>query len=181
MRSKLEEEIAEIRKENHELDYLQTIRRVLPRESTLVIDSTILGYWAEYFYPSFRSGGLISARGSSIIGFAFAAAMGAKITSPDKPVAGLIGDGGFLYSSHELATCMRHNIGFPLIVVNDFRVWSYRPPAAYIFLTVLLNQNYITLILLPWHKHMEPGRFGWNLRKVWPSISIVLLLHMKCG
>ncbi|MBW1868212.1 MAG: hypothetical protein JRI73_02715 [Deltaproteobacteria bacterium] len=31
----------------------------------------------------------------------------------------LIGDGGFLYSTQELATCVRHGIGFPLIVVNS--------------------------------------------------------------
>ena len=149
MRSKLEEEIAEIGKENHELDYLQTIRRALPRESTLVIDNTILGYWAEYFYPSFRSGGLISARGASIIGFAFAAAAGAKITSRDKPVAGLIGDGGFLYSSHELATCMRHNIGFPLIVVNDsaFGVIDYLQRTSFnrSFESKLHNPDFVAL------------------------------------
>ena len=31
----------------------------------------------------------------------------------------MIGDGGFLYSTQELATCLRHGIGFPLIVVNS--------------------------------------------------------------
>jgi acetolactate synthase-1/2/3 large subunit len=31
----------------------------------------------------------------------------------------MIGDGGFLYSTQELATCVKHNIGFPVIVFND--------------------------------------------------------------
>ena len=61
----------------------------------------------------------MGAKGSSIIGFAFAGAVGAKIAAPDKPVVALIGDGGFLYSAQELATCMRHGIGFPLVVVNS--------------------------------------------------------------
>ena len=31
----------------------------------------------------------------------------------------LIGDGGFLYGAQELATAVRHGIGFPVVVVND--------------------------------------------------------------
>jgi acetolactate synthase-1/2/3 large subunit len=58
-------------------------------------------------------------KGSTTIGFSFAAAVGAKVACPDKQVVSLIGDGGFLYNAHELATCMRHGIGFPVVVVND--------------------------------------------------------------
>ena len=41
------------------------------------------------------------------------------MAQPQKPVVGIIGDGGFLYTAQELATCVRHKIGFPMIVVND--------------------------------------------------------------
>jgi acetolactate synthase-1/2/3 large subunit len=99
--------------------YLDAIREAMPRESLLVVDNTQLGYWADYFYASYRPGGYMAAKGSSIIGFSFAAAAGAKIACPDLPIAALIGDGGFLYSEQELATCQRHGIGFPVIVVND--------------------------------------------------------------
>ena len=112
-------EASKIGKQHSELEYLEAIRAVMPRESTLVADNTLLGYWSEYFYPSYIPGGWMGAKGSSIIGFAFAAAMGAKIAAPEKPIVGVIGDGGFLYSTQELATCMRHGIHFPLIVVNS--------------------------------------------------------------
>ena len=127
MKKRLEKETKEIRQSAIELEYLEAIRRAVPRESSLFIDNTQLGYWAEYFYPSYCSGGLIGAKGSSTIGFAFAAAIGGKIAAPDRPVLALIGDGGFLYSSQELATCMRHNIKFPVIVNNDeaYGVISY--------------------------------------------------------
>ncbi len=101
------------------LAYLNVIRNVLPRTSTLVVDNTQLGYWSEYFYPSHVPGGWMGAKGSAIIGFAFAAAVGAKIAAPERPMVAVIGDGGFLYGSQELATCVRHGIGFPLIVVNS--------------------------------------------------------------
>jgi len=117
--SKRNAETSQIGKKHPELAYLKALRDVMPRVSTLVVDNTQLGYWSEYFYPSYSPGGWMGAKGSSIIGFAFAGAIGAKIASPEKPVAALIGDGGFLYTAQELATCMRHRIGFPLIVVNS--------------------------------------------------------------
>jgi len=119
MRRGLEGELREIRKTRIELQYLDQIRDCLPGESIFCVDNTQLGYWAEYFYPSFFSGGLMGTKGSTTIGFSFAAAIGARVACPDKPVVALIGDGGFLYNSHELATCMRHDIGFPVIVSND--------------------------------------------------------------
>ncbi len=117
--SNREKETSRIGKQHSEPVYLEAIRTVLPRESTLVVDNTLLGYWSEYFYPSYIPGGWMGAKGSSIIGFAFAAAVGAKIAAPEKPIAAIIGDGGFLYSTQELSTCMRHGIHFPLIVVNS--------------------------------------------------------------
>jgi acetolactate synthase-1/2/3 large subunit len=119
MRAALEAEVREIRSARVELAYLDAIRDCLPRESMLCADNTQLGYWAEYFYPSFCPGGLMGTKGSTTIGFSFAAAIGAKVACPEKPVVALIGDGGFLYNSHEFATCIRHGIGFPVIVAND--------------------------------------------------------------
>jgi len=116
---KIQEEEAEIRRNHREMTYLKVIRDVLPEESTLVVDNTQLGYWSEYFYPCHIPGGWMGAKGSAIIGFAFAAAIGAKIASPEKPILAVIGDGGFLYSTQELATCLKHGIGFPVIVVNS--------------------------------------------------------------
>ena len=84
-----------------------------------MIDNTLLGYWAEYFYHSFMPGGLVTAKGSSIIGFSFPAAIGLKIACPERSVVSVSGDGGFLYGAQELATCRRHGIGFPVVVVND--------------------------------------------------------------
>lgn len=119
MRKRMEQEEGSIRKEHGAMSYLDALRAALPRESSLVIDNTQLGYWAEYFYPSYCPDGLVGAKGSSTIGFAFAAAIGAKMACQERPVLALIGDGGFLYSSHELSTCLRHHIGFPVLVSND--------------------------------------------------------------
>ena len=126
-------EFERLSQERPELQSLQAIRAVLPRDSALVIDNTQLGYWAEYFYPSYQANGIIGAKGSGLLGFSFPAAIGVRLARPDTPVVGLIGDGGFLYTAQELATCVRHDVGFPLIVVNDdaFGVIDYLQRTAY--------------------------------------------------
>ena len=132
-RRQADAEIERLSRERLEIQSLQAIRTVLPRDSALVVDNTQLGYWAEYFYPSYQANGIIGAKGSGLLGFSFPAAIGVKIARPDTPVVGLIGDGGFLYTAQELATCVRHNVGFPLIVANDeaFGVIGYLQRTAY--------------------------------------------------
>lgn len=132
-RTQADAEMARLRQELTEIRYLNAIRNLLPRDSALVIDNTQLAYWAEYFYPSYQPNGVIAAKGSALLGFSFPGAIGAKVAWPDKPVVGIIGDGGFLYTSQELATCVRHKIGFPLIVVNDnaYGVIGYLQRTAY--------------------------------------------------
>ena len=132
-RQQADAEIERLGRERPEIQSLQAIRAVLPRDSALVVDNTQLGYWAEYFYPSYQANGIIGAKGSGLLGFSFPAAIGVKIARPDSPVVGLIGDGGFLYTAQELATCVRHKVGFPLIVVNDdaFGVIGYLQRTAY--------------------------------------------------
>lgn len=120
-KTRYETERRAISETRRELHYLHGIRRILPRDSVLVADNTILGYWAEYFYPALHPGSFMGAKGASIIGFSLAGAMGAKLACPEIPVVALIGDGGFLYGAQELATCVRHGIAVTVIVVNDHR------------------------------------------------------------
>lgn len=132
-RTQADAELAQLRQELAEVQYVEAIRRVLPRDSALVLDNAQLAYWSEYFYPSYQPNGVIGAKGSGLLGFSFPGAIGAKVACPDKPIVGIIGDGGFLYTSQELATCVRHKIGFPMIVVNDnaFGVIGYLQRTAY--------------------------------------------------
>lgn len=148
-RTRREQELRKIYRLHPEMQYLSIIRSALSRDSVLVSDNTLLGYWAEYFYPTYRPGGLMAAKGSVTLGFALAAAMGAKLALPEKQVVALMGDGGFLYSDQELATCVRHGIHFPLIVVNDnsFRTVSFlqREKFGKSYETQLTNPDFVAL------------------------------------
>ena len=135
-----------ILREKEEVAYVDALRNAIPDNGLLVVDNTMLGYFAEQLYPSKRPLGLVPAKGSAPIGFAFPAAMGLKIANPKDPVAAVIGDGGFLYGGQELATCMQNNIGFPVIVVNDgaYRMIDYLQQNYYRagYQTTLLNPDF---------------------------------------
>src|SRR5207245_1420548 len=53
------------------------------------------------------------------LGFAFPAALGAKLGRPEAPVVAIHGDGGYLMNAQELETAVRHGIGVVTIVMNN--------------------------------------------------------------
>ena len=135
-----------IPREKAEVAYVDALRGAIPDDGLLVVDNTMIGYFAEQLYLSKRPLGLVPAKGASPIGFAFPAAMGLKLAVPETPVVALIGDGGFFYGGQELATCMQHGIGFPVIVVNDgaYRMIDYLQQNTYQagYQTTLLNPDF---------------------------------------
>lgn len=53
------------------------------------------------------------------MGYAFPAAIGAKLGFPDRHVCGIIGDGSFQMVISELATAVENEINILIVVVND--------------------------------------------------------------
>ena len=53
------------------------------------------------------------------LGYALPAAIGAQIGRPDRVAVALCGDGGFLYTSQELATAVHQQLNLIAIVFND--------------------------------------------------------------
>ena len=53
------------------------------------------------------------------MGFGFPAALGVKVAQPDRPVVTVVGDGGFLFASNELATAVQHDIPTVTVVFDD--------------------------------------------------------------
>lgn len=119
LRDRIDRFYAEAIEDCIEAAYVSVLRRTIPRDGRLIVDNTIIGYFTEQLYSTLTPGGMMAPKGASPIGFSFSAAIGAKLAHPSTPVVGLIGDGGFLYSTHDLTTCAQHGIGFPIIVVND--------------------------------------------------------------
>ena len=61
----------------------------------------------------------LAATNLGAMGFAFPAALGAKVVQPEREVIAVLGDGEFLMTLQDLETAVREKIGAKIIVVND--------------------------------------------------------------
>lgn len=98
---------------------LSQIRQALPREGLISVDVTATGYNCFDRFPVYGPRSLIYPCHSVALGYAFPAAVGAKLAQPERPVVCLAGDGGFLMGCQELATAVEHRVAVVTVVVKD--------------------------------------------------------------
>ena len=95
------------------------LRRALPADTIVALDA---GAAPAYGYDrlSFsRPRTFLTPLDLGGLGFAFPAALGAKLGRPDAPVLAIHGDGGFLMNSQEIETAVRHGINAVTLVMNN--------------------------------------------------------------
>ncbi|MCR5102343.1 MAG: biosynthetic-type acetolactate synthase large subunit [Butyrivibrio sp.] len=68
-------------------------------------------------YAKVQDGRFLTSGGMGTMGYSIPAGMGAKISSPDKQVIAVCGDGSFQMSMMELATMKQHGINIKIIVM----------------------------------------------------------------
>jgi len=99
--------------------YLDALRRAIPRDGIVAFDMTMMSYVATRLYPAYLPRTFLFPSGYGTLGFAFPAALGAKVGRPEVAVACVVGDGGFQYTMEELGTAVQHRIGVPIVIFND--------------------------------------------------------------
>jgi acetolactate synthase-1/2/3 large subunit/sulfoacetaldehyde acetyltransferase len=95
------------------------LRRALPPDTIVALDA---GAAPSYGYDRLefsRPRTFLTPLDLGGLGFAFPAALGAKLGRPDAPVLAIHGDGGFLMNSQELETAVRHGINVTTLVMNN--------------------------------------------------------------
>jgi acetolactate synthase-1/2/3 large subunit len=102
-----------------ELRLLATIESGLPGDAVTTWDMTILAYWAAPHMRLRADQQFLYPLGSGTLGYAWPAALGAKIAHPYRAVVAVVGDGGIQYALTELATARQYGIGAKLIVIDD--------------------------------------------------------------
>ena len=100
-------------------EFFAALRRAMPAESSLVLDSGLHQMMARRYFPVLRPRGLILPTDLQAMGFALPAAIGARLAGGDRTVVALVGDGGFAMSGLELLTAVRERIPLTVIVFND--------------------------------------------------------------
>ncbi len=102
-----------------ELRLLETLEQTLPQDAVTVWDMTILAYWAAPHLRLAPDQQFLYPMGSGTLGYAWPAAIGARVAHPNRPVLGVMGDGGLQYTIAELGTAAQHGIDAKLLVVDD--------------------------------------------------------------
>jgi acetolactate synthase-1/2/3 large subunit len=98
---------------------LEAIRAELPEEGVFVDEVTQVGFAARLLLPVYKPRTFLSPGYQDNLGWGYATALGAQHARADVPVLSIAGDGGFLFTSNELATAIRHRIPLTVIVFND--------------------------------------------------------------
>jgi thiamine pyrophosphate-dependent acetolactate synthase large subunit-like protein len=98
---------------------LMLLRSAMKRDDVLVNDQSILNYWASAFFPVLEPRTFLYPTGSGTLGYALPAAIGVACAEPKRRVLCIAGDGGFQYTSHELATLAHYQLPVKILLVND--------------------------------------------------------------
>ena len=108
-----------IRAVQPQVDYLEVIRAVLPRDGIFVDELSQVGFASTFAFPVYRPRSFISSGAQGTLGFGLPTALGAKVACPDRAVVSISGDGGLLFAAQELATAVQYRINVVAIVFNN--------------------------------------------------------------
>jgi acetolactate synthase-1/2/3 large subunit len=119
--SALREAVERARAEDPNLavELLASIERALPEGVVAAWDSTILAYAACWYLRVAEPRCFLYPAGSSTLGYALPASLGAAAALPETPVLAVAGDGGFQYGIAELATGTQHDLDVAVLVIDD--------------------------------------------------------------
>jgi acetolactate synthase-1/2/3 large subunit len=99
--------------------YMQAIEQAITDETLLFGDPARCNGWGVAFVDRNLPNTYHCSRNFCTLGFAFSAAMGAKLAQPERQVLAMIGDGGLLFANGDLATAVQYGINIVTIVFND--------------------------------------------------------------
>ncbi len=105
---------------------LRELRAALPRDAIVTgaaghAQGQMFSEW-ETYSPRTH----LSSSHFSTMGFAFPAAIGAKLARPSRAVVAIMGDGDFQMSIHELATAVQYRVPVVAVVLNNNGLLSVR-------------------------------------------------------
>lgn len=102
-----------------QMAYLAAIRAALPDDGYFVDEITQVGYASWYGLPCYAPRHHVNSGYQGTLGYGYATALGVKVAHPDKAVVNICGDGGFLFTSNELATAAQYGIGLVTVLFNN--------------------------------------------------------------
>ena len=116
MHSACEDCIKDVRREGtSQSDMLiKELNRILDDDTIITTEVGQCQMFAAHYYMTKKPRTFVTSGGLGTMGFGFPAAIGAKVAAPDKKVVDIAGDGSFLMTCQDLATCVESDI--PVVV-----------------------------------------------------------------
>jgi acetolactate synthase-1/2/3 large subunit len=116
MHSACEECIKDVRRAGTSLSdmFIKELSAILDGDAIVTTEVGQCQMFAAHYYMTREPRTFISSGGLGTMGFGFPAAIGAKVAAPDKKVVDIAGDGSFLMTCQDMATCVESNI--PVVV-----------------------------------------------------------------
>jgi len=129
---------------------LQELEKVLPEETIFTTDAGNFATWPNRFMHFGERQDFLGPTNGAM-GYAVPAAIGAKITHPDRAVIGFVGDGGFLMTGQEIATAFHHSVNPVILVFNNqmygtIRMYQERTYPHRVSGTALTNPDFAKFI-----------------------------------
>ena len=98
---------------------LAEIRKNLPRDAIVTLDTGNACLQAADRLAHYQTPGLITPLDFGLVGFGYAAALGAKSAVPNRPVISIMGDGGFGFTMAEITSAVRHHLPVVAIILDN--------------------------------------------------------------
>lgn len=95
------------------------IRDVLPRDAIVTLDAGTMCLQATDQLRYYMPPALLSPLDFGLVGFSYAAGLGAKAAAPKRPVVTLMGDGGFAMTMAEITTAVENNLATVTVVLDN--------------------------------------------------------------
>lgn len=105
---------------------LRALRSAMGPEDLLISDVGAHKIWLGRFFQAERPNTVLISNGLATMGIALPGGIAAKMTSPERRVVTLSGDGGFLMMVHELETLKREKVATVNLVWRDGGLGSIR-------------------------------------------------------
>jgi acetolactate synthase-1/2/3 large subunit len=99
--------------------FIKEINRILDDDAIVTTEVGQCQMFAAHYYMTKKPRTFISSGGLGTMGFGFPASIGAKVAAPDKKVVDIAGDGSFLMTCQDLATCVENDIPVVVCVMDN--------------------------------------------------------------
>ena len=103
----------------HPARVIAELRRVMPRDTVLVVDSGAHRAFSGHYWEAYGPRSYISATNLGPMGWAIPAGIGAKAANPARPLVVVTGDGCMLMHGIEIQTAARYGIAAIFLVINN--------------------------------------------------------------